>query len=284
METTPPKVQHVTKASSDELLSKFAEMDSESRNKMSRKRDLQIIKRSKKCRRDSNNENCESPSTNGTGLVERKSLIPRGTRRSTVLRRLGIRGMSQLRAREVKNKSLLGTIEKGKFSFNRGRRNANEQSTNSTYLYSLRADFASEANTELLEYGLLYDEILESPVSSQLIGLDRGGYLGRQLGNLSSLKQLYLHSTCLYVTCGSHCNLKAANILLDNELLLHFCDCGLAVLRPLTTNSVKLKTKTGAISGDGLQRVYMITNTEPEFRLTMSEMVESLELLNIRYT
>ncbi|PIA53329.1 hypothetical protein AQUCO_00900123v1 [Aquilegia coerulea] len=113
--SSPPKVQHVTKASSDELLSKFAEMaDSESRTKTSRKRDLQIVKVSKKCRRtDQNDENCESPSSkNGVSLVERKSLLPRSSRRSAVLRQIGIRRLSQLRTKELKHKSLLGTIEK----------------------------------------------------------------------------------------------------------------------------------------------------------------------------
>ncbi|KAF7132991.1 hypothetical protein RHSIM_Rhsim09G0022100 [Rhododendron simsii] len=36
-------------------------------------------------------------------------------------------------------------------------------------------------------------------------------------------------------------NLKVANILLDEELMPCLFDCGLAVLRPLTSNSVKLK-------------------------------------------
>ncbi|KAF5206020.1 ABC transporter ATP-binding/permease protein like [Thalictrum thalictroides] len=112
---SPPKVQHVTKASSDELLRKFAEMDSESPStKTSRKRDLQIVKGSKKCRRTNHNdENCESPSSkNGVSLVERKSLLPRSSRRSAVLRQIGFRRVSQLRAKELKHKSLLGTIEK----------------------------------------------------------------------------------------------------------------------------------------------------------------------------
>ncbi|KAI8560364.1 hypothetical protein RHMOL_Rhmol04G0250000 [Rhododendron molle] len=52
---------------------------------------------------------------------------------------------------------------------------------------------------------------------------------------------LYLHSTCLPPV--SHNNLKAANILLDDELMPRLSNCGLAVLRPLTSNSVKLKVR-----------------------------------------
>ncbi|KAG5553752.1 hypothetical protein RHGRI_011588 [Rhododendron griersonianum] len=51
----------------------------------------------------------------------------------------------------------------------------------------------------------------------------------------------YLHSTCLPPV--SHSNLKAANTLLDEELMPRLSDCGLAVLRPLTSNSVKLKVQ-----------------------------------------
>ncbi|XP_058214094.1 protein STRUBBELIG-RECEPTOR FAMILY 2-like [Rhododendron vialii] len=57
---------------------------------------------------------------------------------------------------------------------------------------------------------------------------------------------LYLHSTCLPPVGLS--NLKATNILLDDELMPRLSDCGLAVLRPLTSNSVKLKASEMAIS------------------------------------
>ncbi|KAF9617195.1 hypothetical protein IFM89_035077 [Coptis chinensis] len=59
----------------------------------------------------------------------------------------------------------------------------------------------------------------------------------------------YLHSTCLPPV--AHCNLKAANILLDDELMPRLCDCGLAVLRCLTSDSVKLKASELAISCTG---------------------------------
>ncbi|KAF9597242.1 hypothetical protein IFM89_016383 [Coptis chinensis] len=59
----------------------------------------------------------------------------------------------------------------------------------------------------------------------------------------------YLHSNCLPPV--AHCNLKAANILLDSQLMPRLCDCGLAVLRSLTSNSVKLKASELAISCTG---------------------------------
>ncbi|KAL9428401.1 hypothetical protein AB3S75_030402 [Citrus x aurantiifolia] len=59
----------------------------------------------------------------------------------------------------------------------------------------------------------------------------------------------YLHSQ--FFPPVSHCNIKAANILLDEELLPLICDSGLAVLRPLTSNSVKLKASEIAISNAG---------------------------------
>nr|CAN63788.1 hypothetical protein VITISV_000288 [Vitis vinifera] len=59
----------------------------------------------------------------------------------------------------------------------------------------------------------------------------------------------YLHSVCSPPI--AHCNLKAANILLDEELTPHICDTGLAVLRPLTSNTVKLKASEMAIGNCG---------------------------------
>ncbi|XP_004306222.1 PREDICTED: protein STRUBBELIG-RECEPTOR FAMILY 2-like [Fragaria vesca subsp. vesca] len=59
----------------------------------------------------------------------------------------------------------------------------------------------------------------------------------------------YLHST-LSPPVG-HGNLKSANILLDEELAPHICDCGLAILRPLTSNSLKLKASEDAIGDTG---------------------------------
>lgn len=48
----------------------------------------------------------------------------------------------------------------------------------------------------------------------------------------------YMHS---FVPPVAHSNLKAVNILLDEELRPHICDYGLAILRSLSSNSVKLK-------------------------------------------
>lgn len=56
------------------------------------------------------------------------------------------------------------------------------------------------------------------------------------------MKYSYLHSMCSPPI--AHSNLKAGNILLDEELRPHLSDCGLAVLRPLRSNTVKLKFKT----------------------------------------
>ncbi|KAH7853517.1 hypothetical protein Vadar_003488 [Vaccinium darrowii] len=98
MDTAPSTVQHVTKASSDELLRKFAEIGSKSDDtKRRRKRTRPAA--------GSIDDQC-------AGLVERKSLLPPVDRRSAALvRRLGM-GRSRLRARGFKNKSVLGTIEK----------------------------------------------------------------------------------------------------------------------------------------------------------------------------
>ncbi|XP_031104165.1 uncharacterized protein LOC116007589 [Ipomoea triloba] len=102
------KVQHVTKASSDELLRKFAEVGSESEDK----RELRIVKRRKRIQAAAAGK--EAVSFNGgSAVVERKSLLaPAGSKRSAALiRHLGI-GKARVRARELRNKSFMGTIEK----------------------------------------------------------------------------------------------------------------------------------------------------------------------------
>ncbi|KAH7512388.1 uncharacterized protein LOC107432346 [Ziziphus jujuba] len=106
-------VQHVNKKSSDELLRKFAEMGSDSGEKAPPKKELRLSKRRRTRSRTSGG--CESPLNGTNSLVERRSLLPPGgSRKSALLRQLGIHGSSHLslRARDFRNKSLLGTIEK----------------------------------------------------------------------------------------------------------------------------------------------------------------------------
>ncbi|CAN4114581.1 unnamed protein product [Withania somnifera] len=59
----------------------------------------------------------------------------------------------------------------------------------------------------------------------------------------------YLHTSC--VPPVTHNNLKAANILLDEYLNPRISDCGLAVLKPLASNSVKIKAFEMAIADSG---------------------------------
>ncbi|XP_028054494.1 uncharacterized protein LOC114258710 [Camellia sinensis] len=125
------KVQHLTKASSDELLRKFAEVGSGSKDKATAKKELsQLAKRRRHHRKKITRENdfgddeqyCENPSSSSSlscraSLVERKSLLPAvaaSTRMSSALiRRLGIGiGRSRLRSREFKNLSIFATIDK----------------------------------------------------------------------------------------------------------------------------------------------------------------------------
>ncbi|XP_020208173.1 protein STRUBBELIG-RECEPTOR FAMILY 2 [Cajanus cajan] len=49
----------------------------------------------------------------------------------------------------------------------------------------------------------------------------------------------YLHST--FSPPAAHGNLKAANVLLDENLMPRVTDCGLAILRPLTSNKVQIR-------------------------------------------
>uniref|UniRef100_A0A0D3B020 Protein kinase domain-containing protein n=1 Tax=Brassica oleracea var. oleracea TaxID=109376 RepID=A0A0D3B020_BRAOL len=59
----------------------------------------------------------------------------------------------------------------------------------------------------------------------------------------------YLHSS--FSPPIAHSDLKATNILLDEELTPRIADCGLASLRPLTSNSVKLRASEIAIQNTG---------------------------------
>lgn len=95
----PSKVQHVNKASSEELLRKFADLDSKPEPKSVEKREAKARRRRKRARSENDRDNCESPTRNGS-LVELKSLLPPRTRRSALLRQLGI-GRQELRVREI---------------------------------------------------------------------------------------------------------------------------------------------------------------------------------------
>lgn len=107
----PCKVQHVTRASSDELLQKFADLDSKSEHKSMEKREAKERRRRKRARTEGDRGNGESPTKSGS-LVEMKSLLPPRTRRSALLRQLGI-GRPGLRIREIViSRSLLKKIEK----------------------------------------------------------------------------------------------------------------------------------------------------------------------------
>ncbi|KAK1361583.1 hypothetical protein POM88_046057 [Heracleum sosnowskyi] len=47
---------------------------------------------------------------------------------------------------------------------------------------------------------------------------------------------------CMRHAClVAHNNLKATNILLDEDLMPHICNTALAVLKPLTSNKIKIK-------------------------------------------
>ncbi|KAL1821098.1 hypothetical protein DCAR_0417482 [Daucus carota subsp. sativus] len=106
------KVEHITKASSVELLSKFAQVSSKSNNN---KLALPLVKKKNKNLRLSTKRqkiNREKPDgTNYESLLnncaaDRKSLLaPAANRKSTASIRLA-------KARNLKNKSLLGSLQK----------------------------------------------------------------------------------------------------------------------------------------------------------------------------
>ncbi|GJT61391.1 hypothetical protein Tco_1004924 [Tanacetum coccineum] len=100
--TPTPAVQHVTKASSDELLSKFAELDSP------KNKSLQLFKRRKKT------VTSRRESLEGMVVVERKSLLPPvGTgRRSSGAGVLVKVGRAHFKGRSFRKRSILGVIEK----------------------------------------------------------------------------------------------------------------------------------------------------------------------------
>lgn len=127
------KIQHVTKKSSDELLRKFAEVGSEKEDKAAAKKELQLAKRLKRStgRRinkaaafghgggGARNSSLTSTAATNASVIEMKSLLsPLTSRRSSgkLSRRLGI-GKAKVRAREIKNRSIFGTVAKVRFLF-----------------------------------------------------------------------------------------------------------------------------------------------------------------------
>ncbi|BBH07446.1 hypothetical protein Prudu_019386, partial [Prunus dulcis] len=88
---TSASVQHVNKKSSDELLRKFADSGDEAEEAPEKKQVIRVSKRRK-----------------------RRSLLPAaGTKNKALLRQLGVHGRaSQLRARDIRNKSFFGAIHK----------------------------------------------------------------------------------------------------------------------------------------------------------------------------
>ncbi|KAG8371849.1 hypothetical protein BUALT_Bualt12G0005800 [Buddleja alternifolia] len=118
MENTNPniaRVQHVAKSSSDQLLSKFAEVDSESKHHRISAKDLRLARRAKRsgARKECDDGEGNCKSSGGNVLAERKSLLPVAAARkpAALIRRLGM-SKAKNRAREIKNKSIFIAIEK----------------------------------------------------------------------------------------------------------------------------------------------------------------------------
>ncbi|KAL4587547.1 hypothetical protein LXL04_000418 [Taraxacum kok-saghyz] len=109
-------VQHVNKASSDELLSKFAELASPDRPS---KKSSRLTKRQKRSAQSLQltATRRESAEFTGTLVVERKSLLPpvvsarRSSGAAALVRQLKV-GRAQFRSRNFRNRSILGAIEK----------------------------------------------------------------------------------------------------------------------------------------------------------------------------
>ncbi|KAM5559039.1 hypothetical protein ABKV19_020599 [Rosa sericea] len=110
--TASASVQHVTKRSSDELLRKFADSCNEAEASARKKAIRALSKQRKKSRKSGEFDQSESPSNGkSSSLVERRSLLPvvAGTKnKGLLLRQLGVHG----RSRDIRNKSLFGTIHK----------------------------------------------------------------------------------------------------------------------------------------------------------------------------
>ncbi|XP_047329389.1 uncharacterized protein LOC124932756 [Impatiens glandulifera] len=112
MDVPATRVQHITKTSSDELLKKFAEVGSESKDRVLAKKELRLWKQ--QCWKRTRSDQCDSPSNRRSSLGDKKSLIPpasvwpRKSSSSALIRF----SRSRLRARDFKNKSIFKAIEK----------------------------------------------------------------------------------------------------------------------------------------------------------------------------
>ncbi|KAL3637320.1 hypothetical protein CASFOL_019619 [Castilleja foliolosa] len=109
MENTDPNiasVQHVAKSSSDQLLRKFAEVGSDKNDKLAAK-DLRLAKRVKR-----NGEN-KAKSCSNILTDQKKSLLApaKAHKCGALIRRLGM-SKAKIRAREIKNKSIITALEK----------------------------------------------------------------------------------------------------------------------------------------------------------------------------
>ncbi|KAE8689990.1 DRT111 protein [Hibiscus syriacus] len=95
--------------------------------------------------------------------------------------------------------------------------------------------YSVEHDQHLVVYEYVRNLSLEEALHNEVFKPLSWGYVFILLGHWSN----YLHSA--FHPPASHSNIKAANILLDDELTPRVCDCGLSILRPLTSNSTKTK-------------------------------------------
>uniref|UniRef100_A0A7N0U6M3 Protein kinase domain-containing protein n=1 Tax=Kalanchoe fedtschenkoi TaxID=63787 RepID=A0A7N0U6M3_KALFE len=108
--------------------------------------------------------------------------------------------------------------------------------------------YCTEHGQHLLVYEYISDTTLDAALHTEAYKpLPWGTRLRISLGIAKALE--YLHSS--FCPPAIHSNLKASNVFLDLELKPHLSDCGLAVLRPLTSNIVKLKASEMAITNAG---------------------------------
>ncbi|KAF3442623.1 hypothetical protein FNV43_RR16539 [Rhamnella rubrinervis] len=108
--------------------------------------------------------------------------------------------------------------------------------------------YCVEHGQHLLVYEYVRNLSLDDALhSKEYKPLSWGVRLQIALGVAQALE--YLHSA--FMPPLAHSNLKAANILLDEDLTPRICDSGLGILRPLTSNRVKIKASEIAIGETG---------------------------------